>query len=87
MFAAAPDDWSGVSWWLGAILFSLQIFGDFVGYSSISIGLAAWMGYHFHENFLNRAVRPVRATTRADGMCRLTHGCATTSIIRLATAQ
>ncbi len=62
MFAAAPDDWSGVSWWLGALLFSLQIFGDFVGYSSIAIGLAAWMGYHFRENFLN----PFRATSPRD---------------------
>jgi len=30
---------------LGAVLFSIQIFGDFAGYSNIAIGLAALLGF------------------------------------------
>jgi D-alanyl-lipoteichoic acid acyltransferase DltB (MBOAT superfamily) len=38
---------------LGAVLFSIQIFGDFAGYSNIAIGLAALLGFDLMQNFNN----------------------------------
>jgi alginate O-acetyltransferase complex protein AlgI len=35
----------------GVVLFSLQIYFDFSGYSDMAIGLARIFGYRFHENF------------------------------------
>jgi len=35
----------------GAILFSIQIFGDFAGYSNIAIGTASLFGFNLMENF------------------------------------
>lgn len=40
-------------WWIIMLGFTLQIFGDFSGYSDIARGLARWMGYHFNINFNN----------------------------------
>lgn len=37
--------------WLGVILFSLQIYFDFSGYSDMAIGLGKMFGFHYHENF------------------------------------
>lgn len=42
---------SAIFWWLGVIGFSLQIYFDFNGYTSIARGLAKLMGYHFKMNF------------------------------------
>lgn len=36
---------------LGAILFSVQIYGDFAGYSHIAIGTAAILGFDLMQNF------------------------------------
>lgn len=36
---------------LGAILFSIQIFGDFAGYSNIAIGTASLLGFDLMQNF------------------------------------
>ncbi|SHF90506.1 D-alanyl-lipoteichoic acid acyltransferase DltB, MBOAT superfamily [Mariniphaga anaerophila] len=36
---------------MGAFLFSIQIFGDFAGYSNIAIGLAAMLGFNLMQNF------------------------------------
>ncbi|PCJ57474.1 MAG: membrane-bound O-acyltransferase family protein [Planctomycetota bacterium] len=38
-------------WWLIMILFAIQIYCDFSGYSDIAEGLARWMGYRFPKNF------------------------------------
>ena len=38
-------------WWLTMILFSIQIYGDFSGYSDIARGLAKILGYRFPLNF------------------------------------
>ncbi|HRK26085.1 MAG TPA: MBOAT family O-acyltransferase [Chitinophagales bacterium] len=40
----------GGAWW-GLLLFSLQIYFDFSGYSDMAIGLGRMFGFHFHENF------------------------------------
>ncbi len=37
--------------WFGAILFSIQIYYDFSGYSDMAIGLGNMFGFHFLENF------------------------------------
>ena len=37
--------------WMGVIMFSLQIFFDFAGYSDMAIGLGRMAGFHFTENF------------------------------------
>ena len=37
--------------WFGAVLFTLQIYYDFSGYSDMAIGLGNMFGFHFLENF------------------------------------
>lgn len=37
--------------WLGAVMYTLQIFFDFSGYSDMAIGLGQMFGFHFLENF------------------------------------
>ena len=37
--------------WFGAVMFTLQIYYDFSGYSDMAIGLGRMFGFHFRENF------------------------------------
>jgi alginate O-acetyltransferase complex protein AlgI len=37
--------------WLGLLMFTLQIYFDFSGYSDMAIGLGWIFGFHYHENF------------------------------------
>ncbi len=37
--------------WLGAVMFTVQIYYDFSGYSDMAIGLGRMFGFHFPENF------------------------------------
>ena len=37
--------------WTGAILYTLEIYFDFSGYSDMAIGMAQMFGFHFSENF------------------------------------
>ena len=37
--------------WLGALAYSIQLYFDFSGYSSMAIGLGMMMGFRFIENF------------------------------------
>ncbi len=48
--SAAIEDSMGLAW-LAAVLFAIQIFADFSGYSDIACGIAKWMGYEFPQNF------------------------------------
>jgi len=41
----------GVSLFIGAFLFALQIYGDFSGYTDVAIGVAKLMGFHLSRNF------------------------------------
>jgi D-alanyl-lipoteichoic acid acyltransferase DltB (MBOAT superfamily) len=43
--------YSGLTLWMGAILFSFQIYGDFSGYSDIAIGTARLFGIDLRKNF------------------------------------
>lgn len=44
-------DMPASSLWLGAILFSFQIYGDFSGYSDIAIGTSRLFGFNLTRNF------------------------------------
>jgi alginate O-acetyltransferase complex protein AlgI len=37
--------------WFGLLMFSIQIYFDFSGYSDMAIGLGKMFGFHYHENF------------------------------------
>ena len=44
-------DLSTAGAWLGALMYSFQIYFDFSGYSDMAIGLGRMFGFHFLENF------------------------------------
>ena len=48
-FETAPT--SVLAAWAGVIMYSLQIYYDFSGYSDIAIGLSQMLGLHIKENF------------------------------------
>ena len=62
LWANPPSDAGFIYWMAVGGLFGLQIYADFSGYSSIAIGLARCMGYHFDTNFN----RPYAAVGFAD---------------------
>src|SRR5687767_4255527 len=37
--------------WFGIIMFTIQIYFDFSGYSDMALGLGRMFGFHYHENF------------------------------------
>jgi alginate O-acetyltransferase complex protein AlgI len=42
---------SSMEAWVGLIMFALQIYFDFSGYSDMAIGLGRMFGFHYRENF------------------------------------
>lgn len=48
---ANPQDHTGSTLLLGAVLFAFQIYGDFSGYSDIAIGTARLFGFNLMRNF------------------------------------
>lgn len=46
-----PDLYSGTTLLLGAVLFTVQIYADFAGYSHIAIGLGKLLGFNIMQNF------------------------------------
>ena len=42
---------SAATAWLGAVLFTLQLYFDFSAYSDMAIGMGRMLGFHFLENF------------------------------------
>ena len=48
---AAPDHYTSVELALGVLLFTLQIYGDFAGYSDIARGVAKLFGFDLMRNF------------------------------------
>lgn len=48
---ASPDSFGGINLWIGALMFSFQIYGDFSGYSDIAIGVSKLFGIHLMRNF------------------------------------
>ncbi len=51
IFSQAPDTFSPLVAWIGAISYSFQLFFDFSGYSDMAIGLGLIFGFKFMENF------------------------------------
>ena len=51
IFSRAPDTLTSATAWLGALVYSLQIYYDFAGYSDMAIGLGRMFGFRFPENF------------------------------------
>lgn len=49
---ATYDTQSGSTLLLAAILYTIQIYGDFSGYSDMAIGTAKLLGFRFRDNFL-----------------------------------
>lgn len=46
-----PSNFDSLSLFVGSLLFSLQLYGDFAGYSHLAIGLAALLGFQLSQNF------------------------------------
>ena len=46
-----PQDYAGGSVLLGMIMFGIQIYADFSGYSLIAQGASIWLGIHLVDNF------------------------------------
>lgn len=44
-------DMTQLGTWFGLLMFTLQIYFDFSGYSDMAIGLGRMFGFHYHENF------------------------------------
>ena len=51
IFATPASALGGATAWVGIIFYSLQIFFDFAGYSSMAIGIAKMLGFDYKENF------------------------------------
>ncbi|MBL8611038.1 MAG: MBOAT family protein [Myxococcales bacterium] len=47
----APQGASSFAYWMATVMFAMQIYCDFSGYSDIARGLARLMGYEFPQNF------------------------------------
>lgn len=48
-----PDVYSFYDTWIGVLVFSIQIYADFFGYSTIAVGAARCMGINLMDNFNN----------------------------------
>lgn len=51
IYSADPAGLTGALAWFGAVLYTLQIYYDFSGYSDMAIGLGRMFGFEFQENF------------------------------------
>lgn len=51
IFSPTENPWSNLNILLGVIAFSLQIYGDFAGYSKIAQGISKWFGIELSANF------------------------------------
>ncbi|MBQ6527252.1 MAG: MBOAT family protein, partial [Clostridia bacterium] len=51
LYAMELQDLTGMTAWIAAVMYALQIYYDFSGYSDMAIGLGRMFGFHFMENF------------------------------------
>lgn len=51
VFQGTNGSMSVITYWIGAIGYTLQIYFDFSGYSDMAIGLGRMFGFKFEENF------------------------------------
>ena len=78
------DESSVFYYWMAAVLFALQIYYDFSGYSDMAIGLGRIFGFHFLENLTILSYQKASLSSGEDGICRSAHGSATMCISRWA---
>ncbi|TNE88088.1 MAG: MBOAT family protein [Deltaproteobacteria bacterium] len=50
-YYASPETWDAASGWLATLLYAVQMYGDFSGYSDMAIACAALLGYRLCLNF------------------------------------
>ncbi|GAB4546760.1 MAG: MBOAT family protein [Pleurocapsa sp.] len=50
-FFATPEDYTALSAWIGVLLYTIQIYCDFSGYSDMAIACAGFLGYELCLNF------------------------------------
>ena len=62
IFALPTADLTPSVAWMGAVLYTLQLYMDFSGYSHMALGLALMLGFRFPRNFNF----PLRATSVTD---------------------
>lgn len=48
---AFPSDFGSAALWIGALLFTVQIYADFSGYTDMALGVARLFGIRLDENF------------------------------------
>ena len=51
LISETPAEISMLTAWLGIIMFALQIYFDFSGYSDMAIGMGKMLGFNYPENF------------------------------------
>jgi alginate O-acetyltransferase complex protein AlgI len=51
IFVVAPQDLDPLTAWTGLLMYTLQIYFDFSGYSDMAIGLGRMFGFQIPENF------------------------------------
>ncbi len=51
LYFKAPETFDAASAWLGVLLYAVQIYCDFSGYSDMAIGCAGLLGYRLGDNF------------------------------------
>lgn len=51
IFNSAPEFLNAATAWLGIVVYSMQIYFDFSGYSDMAVGLGLLLGFRFPENF------------------------------------
>ena len=52
LFALPSGELTVALSWFAALMYAMEIYFDFSGYSDMAIGMAMVFGFHFHENFL-----------------------------------
>ena len=79
LFALSPENMTGVMAWTAAILYTLQIYYDFSGYSDMAIGLGRMFGFEFLENFnypyISKSIRELRQQKRRSSDLYQQHHC------------
>ncbi len=50
-YFAAPHEFNALAAWIAVVLYAVQIYCDFSGYSDMAVGTAGLLGYHLPVNF------------------------------------
>jgi len=83
---ASPASYGAQSKWLAAILYHVQIYCDFSGYTDMAIGSAGLLGYRLTRNFDFPTSRAASGSSGGAGTSRSRPGSATISTSRSAEA-